>query len=137
MKRIGLVSGVVFLAAFSGDEPFKDGKYNGLSRAIYTYEPYYGHTQIIIENGKIIEVDFFIRDSLKQEPFDDKYEKYFAGNDVYIQQCRNDWKGVQSYPDSLLKHQDIHKVDVITGATWSYNIFKASAQEALTRAVEK
>jgi major membrane immunogen (membrane-anchored lipoprotein) len=137
MKKTILAFIVLLFAAFSGDSPFKDGNYNGTSRSIYTNEPYYGYTRIIIENGKIVEVGFFIRDSLKQEPFDDEYEKYFTGNDVYIQQCRNDWKGILAYPDSLLKHQDINKVDVISGATWSYNIFKASVQEALTRAVEK
>lgn len=125
------------LAAFSGDSPFKDGIYSGSSRAGYSDEAYYGHTRIIIENAKIIKVDFLIRDSAKREPFDDKYERYFAGNDVYIQQCRSDLKGIRSYPDSLLKHQDLSKVDVISGATWSYNIFKASAKIALDDAIEQ
>ena len=80
----------------------------------------------------MIKVEFYVRDSSKQEYFDDKYEKYFADNDEYIKQCRNDWKGIQSYPDSLLKYQDLNKVDVISGATWSYNIFMASAGEALS-----
>jgi major membrane immunogen (membrane-anchored lipoprotein) len=125
---------LLMLVAFSGDGPYKDGNYTGTSRAIYTNEPYYGYSKIAIKNGKIIKVEFFVRDSSRHEYFDDKYEKYFAGNNVYIQQCRNDWKGIQSYPDSLLKYQDLDKVDVISGATWSYNIFKASTQEALSAA---
>jgi major membrane immunogen (membrane-anchored lipoprotein) len=137
MKKILLVFGVLLLAAFSGNGPYKDGNYIGTSRAIYTDEPYYGNTRIIVENEQIIKVEFFVRDSAKHEYFDDKYEKYFAGNDLYIQQCRNDWKGIQSYPDSLLKYQDLNKVDAISGATWSYNIFKASAKEALGKAEEK
>jgi major membrane immunogen (membrane-anchored lipoprotein) len=128
---------VLALAAFSGYQIYKDGSYSGISRSVYTDEPYWGHSRIVIENGKIIIVEFFVRDSAKQENVDDKYEKYFAGNDEYIKQCRNDWKGIQSYPDSLLKYQDLSKVDVISGATWSYNIFRASSQEALSAAQNK
>jgi len=133
MKKVILPFLVLMLAAFSNNGFFKDGNYSGSSRAIYTEEPYYGHSRIVIKEGRITKVDFFIRDSAKHELFDEKYEKYFAGNDLYIQQCRNDWKGIQSYPDSLLKHQDISKVDVISGATWSYNIFQASVKEALNQ----
>jgi major membrane immunogen (membrane-anchored lipoprotein) len=128
---------VLALAAFTSDGPFKEGSFSGISRAIYTNEPYYGLTTITIENGQIAKVEFFVRDSAKHEYFDNTYEKYFAGNDEYVRQCRNDWKGIQSYPDSLLKHQDLSMVDAISGATWSYNIFKASAKEALLKAVEK
>ncbi len=120
--------------AFPINKPYKDGHYNGISRAIYTDEPFYGITKIAIENGKIVKVIFFVRDSSKHEYFDDKYEKYFAGNDEYVQQCRNDWKGINSYPDSLLKYQDIDKVDAISRATWSFNIFKASVKQALSSA---
>jgi len=134
MKKTLLFAGVLLLAAFSGDVPYKDGHYKGTSRANYLDEPYYGHAQIVVENGKIIQVDFTVRDSAKQVKFDEKYEKYFAGNDLYVQQCRNDWKGIQSYPDSLIKYQDLDKVDAISGATWSYNIFKASVKEALSAA---
>jgi major membrane immunogen (membrane-anchored lipoprotein) len=128
---------VLALAAFTSDGPFKDGNFSGISRAFYTNEPFYGQTTITIENGQIAKVEFFVRDSAKHEYFDNQYEKYFAGNDEYVRQCRNDWKGIQSYPDSLLKHQDLSKVDAISGATWSYNIFKASAKEALSKADKK
>lgn len=125
---------ILMLLAFSDVEPYKDGNYIGSSRAVYINEPYYGFVRIAVENQKIKSVEFFIRDSLKHEIFDDRYERYFAGNENYITQCRNDRKGIKSYPDSLLKHQDLNKVDVISGATWSYNIFKASAKKALSAA---
>jgi major membrane immunogen (membrane-anchored lipoprotein) len=136
MKKIILALVVLILAAFSGIIPYRDGIYNGISRSFYTEEPYYGFTKILIENKKITRVEFFVRDSSKHVLFDEKYEGYFAGNDEYIRQCRNDWKGIQSYPDSLIKYQDLDKVDGISGATWSYNIFKASAREALCKAEE-
>jgi major membrane immunogen (membrane-anchored lipoprotein) len=134
MKTTFFVFILLIFTAFSGDTALRDGHYTGTSRAFYIEEPYYGHTGITVENGIITGVEFCIRDSVKQVYFDDEYEKYFAGNDLYMQQCRNDRKGVRSYPDSLLKYQDLNKVDVISGATWSYNIFKASAEEALSKA---
>lgn len=131
-----IISAVILsmLVAFSGYHLYKDGNYSGTSRSIYTNEPYYGHAMITIKNGKIIDVEFYVRDSSRHEYFDNNYERYFAGNDEYIRQCRNDFKGTRSYPDSLLKYQDLDKVDVISGATWSFKIFKASVQEALSAA---
>jgi major membrane immunogen (membrane-anchored lipoprotein) len=41
---------------------------------------------------------------------------------------------VQTYPAKFLKVQDIDKVDAITGATWSYNLFKASLAVAMAKA---
>lgn len=134
IKKITVVLSVLALTAFTIGITYKDGHYRGGSRASYTNEPYYGFTRIDVKNGKIIHVDFFIRDSVKHEYFNQKYEKHFAGNPEYIQQCRNDWKGVRAYPDSLLKYQDVNKIDAISGATWSFNIFKASVKDALSKA---
>jgi major membrane immunogen (membrane-anchored lipoprotein) len=134
MKKAFLIISGIILLAFTRDGRLKDGRFEGTSRAMYIDEPYYGSTRITVEGGKIIRVDFTVRDSSKHELFNGEYEKYFAGNDLYIQQCRNDWKGIRSYPDSLLKYQDLDRVDAISGATWSYNIFRASALEALKQA---
>lgn|GEM_PF-897500 len=109
--------------------PYADGNYSGISRANYT-EEYYGNVRLIVKKGWITRIDFCVRDSVKHETFDARYERYFATNKLYIQQCRNDWKGVNAYPDSLMKYQDIGKVDVISGATWSYNLFKSSVQKS-------
>jgi major membrane immunogen (membrane-anchored lipoprotein) len=110
---------------------YKDGKYEGKSRAKYIYEPFWGNVHLTIKNGLITDIDFIIRDSNLHEIFDGKYEKHFEGNAEYIQQSRNDWKGVQTYPIKLSEKQDINKLDAISGATWSYNIFRASVKEAL------
>jgi len=133
MTRSYLFVCVAFLLfSFSADQSYQDGDYVGTSRAGYTDEPYYGHVALSIRNGEIVKVNFCIRDSAKNEYLDNQYERHFAGNDLYVQQCRNDVKGLRSYPDSLLKYQDISKVDAITGATWSFNIFKASVEKALS-----
>jgi major membrane immunogen (membrane-anchored lipoprotein) len=132
-KALLIISGIVLLA-FTGNDRFRDGQFSGTSRAIYIDEPLYGSIRITVTDGKITRVDFTVRDSSKHEFFNGEYEKYMNGNALYIQQCRNDWKGVRSYPDSLLKYQDIDRVDAISGATWSYNIFRASVLEALEHA---
>lgn len=110
-----------------------DGNYSGQSRSLYVDEPYWGSVRFTLKNGQYTGISFIIRDSSLHEAFDSVYEKHFQGNDLYIQQCRNDWKGVQTYPKKLIEIQDISKVDATTGATWSYNIFKASVQNALNK----
>ena len=130
-KNISSLLIVFMLVACSGNKIYKDGTYNGVSRSKYTNEPFYAFTTIRVNDGLITHISFHVRDSVQHVTFDHTYEKNYAGIPEYIQQCRNDWKGIQAYPDSLLKHQLLNKVDGISGATWSYNLFKASAQEAL------
>jgi major membrane immunogen (membrane-anchored lipoprotein) len=113
---------------------YPDGTFSGHSRSHYTDEPYWGSVFVTIKNDLIKSIVFTIRDSALNEPFDSIYEKHFQGNDLYIQQCRNDWKGVQTYPGKLIRSQDINKIDAITGATWSFNIFRASLEDALKKA---
>lgn len=112
----------------------KDGTYEGKSRAKYVYEPFWGKVRLTLKNGLLTDIIFVIRDSNLHVPFDGKYEKHFEGNQEYIQQSRNDWKGVQTYPKKLTEKQDLTKLDAVSGATWSYNIFRASVKEALKNA---
>jgi uncharacterized protein with FMN-binding domain len=100
---------------------YRDGIYEGTSRSIYITENYWGRVCLTLKNRLITEVSFVIRDSNLHETFNANYEKHFAGIPLYIQQSRNDWKGVQAY-------------DAVSGATWSYNIFKASVNNALENA---
>lgn len=113
---------------------YKDGAYEGNSRSKYIYEPYWGSVHFTLKNGLFTDINFVIRDSNLHEMFDEKYEKHFEGNAGYIQQSRNDWNGAQTYPKKLSETQDINKIDAISGATWSYNIFRASVNEALKNA---
>jgi uncharacterized protein with FMN-binding domain len=113
---------------------YKDGVYEGISRAKYVEEPYWGSVHLTLRNGLVTDISFVIRDSNLHETFNENYEKHFEGNPVYIQQSRNDWKGVQTYPEKLKRDQDIDKIDAISGATWSFNIFRASVKKALENA---
>jgi major membrane immunogen (membrane-anchored lipoprotein) len=113
---------------------YRDGFYEGKSRSLYTSEPFWGIAQITVKNGLLSEINFMIRDSTLHETFNGNYEKHFEGNDLYIQQCRNDWNGVNTYPKKLSETQNPDKIDAMSGATWSYNIFKASTKQALKNA---
>jgi len=114
--------------------PYKDGCYSGKSQAGYDYEPYIGYVTIHIKHGWPVSADFKIVDTLKNEVFSEKYEKYFESNEHCINQCRNDWKGIQAYPAYFIKGKGIENVDAISGATWSYNFFKCATQDALKNA---
>ena len=127
-----LFSVVIIFNKCSG--PYNDGTYEGRSQSFYTKEPYVGFVRLEIKNGYISSVDYKIVDTLTNEIFDDRYERHYTGNKKYIQQCRNDWKGVNAYPAKLLQMQDPGKIDAISGATWSCNIFRQSAIEALEKA---
>jgi len=113
---------------------YKDGVFIGISQSKYTDEPFWGKVCMKIENGEFKDVEFIIRDSSLHETFNEKYKNHYEGNPVYVQQVINDWHGVQAYPKKLLRKQDPAKVDCITGATWSYNIFTAASEEALKNA---
>jgi major membrane immunogen (membrane-anchored lipoprotein) len=116
---------------------YRDGIYTGQSQSVYVDEPYWGKVSIKVEKGSLTRVNFIIRDSSLHETFDGKYKKHFKGNAEYIQQCKNDWDGVKMYPKLLKERQDINKVDASTGATWSYNIFKAATVEAMQNPAKK
>ena len=131
-----IIFSVISLLLMSGKfgGTYVDGIYEGFSKAMYVTENYYGKTRITIKDGYIAKVEFQIIDSTKREKFDEKYERYFTGNQEYIDQCRNDFKGMKAYPEKLVKYQELKNVDAISGATWSYNLFRYSVYEALKKA---
>ncbi len=123
-----------FLSIVSSKEEVRELK--GQSQSVYHREPYVGFVKITLNEQLISGVEFQILDTLNHEVFDSLYENHFPDNAVYRQQCRNDWKGVQFYPGELLKKQSIDSVDAVSGATWSYRIFKAAVMNALEKGKE-
>lgn len=113
---------------------YKDGEFAGISKSIYLRENFYGVTKITISEGKITEVDFSIIDMDNKVFFDEKYEERYKDIPEYVNQCRNEWKAINIYPNILLEKQKIDSLDAITGATWSYNMFESSLKEALEKA---
>lgn len=128
---------ILTVSACAQSSLYKDGVYEGKSRASYTSEPYWGTATVTIEKGKIKAVDFKIIDTAKNEIFDEKYERHYAGNQQYIDQCRNEVKALQVYPRQFLEKQGVEEVDAISGATWSYNIFTSAVKTALDKAKNK
>lgn len=113
---------------------YADGTYLGQSQATYAPEPFWGHIQITVDNGLFTAIHFKIRDSSLQENVDSLYGTiHYAGNPTYMQQCVEDGHGIEIYPQRLLESQNVDNVDAITYATWSYDIFIASAKDALAQ----
>jgi len=150
IKLLSILLGFVFLAFTFAHEnntrsrnvaisdtsaSFLDGSYEAFSQGGYTAEPFWGHIFITVESGLFSEVLFTIRDTTTHEPVDSMYGViHYSGNPEYMQQCVNDGHGIEEYPARLMQSQNLDKVDAITGATWSYNIFMASADKALENA---
>ena len=137
-KNVVLLVLLVFsFRVFCQTNSLINGVYEGRSCSIYSNEPYKGVTIINIKKGKIQHVTFNILDTLKNELFDKNYSSHFPTEPLYQKQCVEDWKGVLLYPAQLLKKQDLKRVDAVTGATWSHNLFVSSAGIALNKASGK
>jgi major membrane immunogen (membrane-anchored lipoprotein) len=114
---------------------YRDGSYEGYSQGSYSSEPFWGHIKITVSADSFTEVLFTIRDSSCHEPVDSMYGvNHYPDIPAYQQQCVNDGHGIEEYPERLMESQNLDHVDAITGATWSYNIFMASAHKALENA---
>ncbi|HZK69229.1 MAG TPA: FMN-binding protein [Paludibacter sp.] len=116
---------------------YKDGIYTGESQSRYTSEPYRGQATLEIKNDKIIKLTFQIIDKSNNEVFGPDYEQHFKNNPEYMQQCRNDLKGIKAYTEKFNQSKKLEQVDAITGATWSYNIFRDAIKVALEKAANK
>jgi major membrane immunogen (membrane-anchored lipoprotein) len=125
---------ILTIACSNSKEKIKSGPFEGRSQSIYTNEPFVAISEVFVSNGNIDSIHFSIVDTMNNELFDSNYEKHYTGNQEYINQCRNDWKGVNIYPKAFMKVKDLDKVDAITGATWSYNMFKSATKIALEKA---
>ena len=108
-----------------------DGDYEGFSQSKYTSEPFWGHVKFTVKSGAVKSIYFTIRDTVRHETVDSLYgTKFYPGNKAYMQQCVNDGNGIKDYPQRFLILQDLDGVDAISGATWSYNIFRATVKKA-------
>lgn len=114
---------------------YKNGEFIGISKSIYQREYFYGVTEITISEGKITGVDFSIIDMDNKVFFDEKYENRFKDIPEYVEQCRNEWKAINIYPNILLEKQTIDSLDAISGATWAYNMFESSLRNAFKKAI--
>jgi len=113
-----------------------NGTYDGLSQAYYTNEQFWGRTRITINNNIFTGINFTIRDTNSHEVVDSMYGvHHYSAQPTYMQQCVNEDHAIKIYPQQFLETQDISEVDCISGATWSYNIFIASAKDALKKAI--
>lgn len=115
---------------------YKDGAYTYTGKK--DGEGYYVKATMVVCGGAIASMDWQILDSNSNDKvFDDQYEKIYTGNDMYVQQCRDNIKGMKGFVPRLLQVQDPGKVDTVSGATWAYNKFEEAAKALLQQAKAK
>ena len=113
---------------------FKDGIYKGESRSKYTSEHIWGKVKLKIKDDKVTLLSFQIVDKEKNEIFGSKYERHFKYTPLYVSQCRHNLTGMKMYTEAFLKTKSLKQIDAITGATWSYDLFRDALMAALEKA---
>lgn len=108
---------------------YRNGVYTG--DLPQDHEGYTTHTEISVTTNRIVAVNWSIYDERNRCYFDDTYERFFTGNPVYIQQCRDDRRGMALYAERLIETQELDSVDCVTHATWTWNKFKTVTGKAL------
>ena len=101
---------------------YKNGLFKGATEK--DYEGYNAIATIEVRGNRISIVDWQIYDNNLKRFFDAAYEHVYSGNPLYIQQCRDNMKGMVAYGPRLIETQDVDSVECITGATWCHNKFK-------------
>ncbi len=118
-------------SATAAPGPYKDGTYEYIGKR--DGEVYHVEGTMVVEGGNIQSMDWKIVDENKDRVFDETYEEVYVYQ-LYIQQCRDNWSGMQGYVPALLQTQDPDKVDAVSGATWAYNKFEEAAKALLEQA---
>ncbi|MTI70567.1 MAG: hypothetical protein FH751_09995 [Firmicutes bacterium] len=110
----------------------KDGEYTIQTKK--DYENYFEILTLTISNGVIEKIKFSIVDGVKV--FNEEYEKVFS-KILYKEQCRKDLAGLKQYVSEVIAKQGMDDIDVITGATWSYDKLKYAYDKAIEDALNK
>jgi major membrane immunogen (membrane-anchored lipoprotein) len=108
---------------------YKNGVYEGKTKK--DSEGYNASASIEVKQGLIAAVEWSIYDNNLKRYFDATYEQLYAGNPIYIQQCRDNMKGMVTFGPRLIQTQCIDSVEAITGATWCHRKFKEVVKIAL------
>ena len=121
----------IFLTACQTQEvSLKDGTFEGVSSK--DDEGAYGKVKIIINNEKIEEVEF----QTIQKDGSIKDSEYGKRNGTIVDQnfynkAQLAVSAMKSYGQELEEKQSLDEVEVISGATISYNQFKEAVEAAL------
>jgi major membrane immunogen (membrane-anchored lipoprotein) len=114
-----------------GVRAYRDGAYEYKGRP--DGEGYHVEGTMAVSHGDIASMQWKIVDATGRV-FDGTYEEVYTGNEVYMQQCRDNFSGLQTFVPALLDTQDPLGVDTVSGATWAYNKFQEAAKALLEQA---
>ncbi len=127
---ITILAVVVTLSACGGKAKLKDGVYEAESSKDDSGG--YATVKLVVKNGEIDNVQYnsFQKDGKLK---DENYGKS-AGNDAFFEKAQIAVKGIKSYQEQINEVKDINKVEVVSGATISYNQFMETMKKALDKA---
>ena len=132
------IAALILLLCGQAASPVRsDGSFEAETRSVYVSENYWAVAKIAIKDGKIAALDFQITDRDKKEIFGPEYERHYAGMPEYVLQCRNEVKGIAAYAKAFAETKDLSRVDAISGATWSFNLFRDAVKLAWEKSESK
>ncbi len=136
------VSLAVLLAACGGAASFKDGTYTGQS-AVWEDEEDgngngYGVAELTITDGKISACTFttYEPDGTKKEGETYGMVNGQIGNQDYYNKAQRALAANEVYAEQLVQNGTLDGVDLVSGATISYNEFQEAVNAALDQAQE-
>ncbi len=121
-----VVAGVLYFRSGMGRgsllPDFTDGTYVGESPK--DGRDQYGKVDLVIRDGRIIEVE---------------YEEYDSEGEIKGKEYPYPlfFKATETYKRDLLAYQDPFKVDLVSGATTTWEKFRAASKEALREAKKR
>lgn len=111
----------------------KDGKYEAESE-VRDEQGGYGIVAIEVKDGDIVDVVYntYSKDgTIKDENYQIKLKDE---NPALYKLAQESVAANPEYAAQLLKYKRVEDIDVISGATWNYDIFKDAAEKALNLA---
>jgi len=134
-KHVILTVVFVLIAALMvgcGSSKYKDGTYKAESEPDERGNNAY--VEITIKDGKIADVVW--KELSNGVEKDENYGKVngVIENEENYQKAQNALKASKSYAEKLVEVQDINKVDAVSGATHSHELFVKLVKEALNKA---
>ncbi len=132
MKKIIIlfISALLIFSLIScSEKPLNDGTYEAKSST----DDNGGHAEVVVvvKDQKIDSVKYTTYDD-KGNVKDENYGKD-SGSDEFYQKAQNAVKGMKSYEEQINEKKQLELVEVVSGATISFNQFNEAMEMALDK----
>ncbi len=118
------------LISCGGDDTLNDGTYSGQSSKGEKGD--YAEVVLVIKDNQIDSVEFISYDS-DGNVKDENYGKN-VGNEDFTEKAQIAYAGMMSYQEQINEKKELKLVEVVSGATISFNQFTEAMEMALEEA---